>query len=310
MTTDGRFCPTCGRRRTGFYRFCHECGYDFDELAPRSAQGIADAVQAADPVASPPPDVIPSVLNVVSMERPAEPVPGPRWRIDERSVVRIAAVGIGALLVLGFASNLFRPNARTSATAVPSAEIASPVVVASVTPSETIAEPTFAPVGATQLAVVERVIDGDTIEVDIDGELYPLRYIGMDAPEVDATDPTIKQFADAATVANAALVDGEEVYVERDVSETDQFGRLLRNVWIVDPEEGMVLVNLELVRDGFAQVATFPPDVEYEDLLTSAQEEARLQGRGLWASGAAPSPSNAGSIRAAPNALAAPRRHP
>ena len=90
-------------------------------------------------------------------------------------------------------------------------------------------------------------------------------------------------------MANGALVDGEEVYVERDVSETDQFGRLLRNVWIVDPEEGMVLVNLELVRDGFAQVATFPPDVEYEDLLTSAQEEARSQGRGLWASGAAPS---------------------
>jgi micrococcal nuclease len=297
MTTDGRFCPTCGRRRTGFYRFCHECGYDFDELAPRSGQGIADVAQTVEPDASQPPDVIPPVLNVVAMERPATPVPGPRWRIDERSVVRVAAVGIGALLVLGFASNLLRPAASPAVTSVPSVAIASPTGVESAVPSEVVASPTFAPTGVTRLAVVERVIDGDTIEVDIDGELYPLRYIGMDTPEIDATDPAVKQFADAAAAANAALVEGEEVYLEQDVSEIDQFGRLLRDVWIVDPEEGMVLVNLQLVRDGFAQVATFPPDVKYEDLLTSAQEEARSQGRGLWGygSGAPPSPSTAAS---------------
>jgi micrococcal nuclease len=288
MTTDGRFCPTCGRRRTGFYRYCNECGYDFDELAPRPDEQIARAAQA-EPAASPLPPPPPPVLNAVSMERPAEPVPGPRWRIDERSIVRVAVVGLGALVVLGFAANLIGRPSRTSATPPPSAAIASPMVVESPVPSEVVATPSFAPTGPTRLAVVERVIDGDTIEVDIDGETYPLRYIGMDTPELDATDPAARQLADAATAANAALVEGEEVYLESDVSETDQFGRLLRDVWVIDSDGSMVLVNLELVRDGYAQVATFPPDVKYVELLTSAEQDARSQGRGLWSSDA-PSP--------------------
>src|SRR5262245_38125401 len=98
-TTDGRFCPTCGRRRTGFFRFCNECGFDFDELAPRPAETIAQAVQA-----QPAPEAVPSpiALNTVTLERPTVPPPAPRWRFDERSVVRVAIVGLGALVVLGF----------------------------------------------------------------------------------------------------------------------------------------------------------------------------------------------------------------
>jgi micrococcal nuclease len=287
-TTDGRFCPTCGRRRTGFFRFCNECGFDFDELAPRSAETIAEAVQA-----QPAPEPVPSpiALNTVTLERPTVPPPAPRWRIDERSVVRVAVVGLGALVVLGFMSNVLGSGSRPAATAAPSSALVSPVVVDSPPPSEEIAEPSFAPTGATQLAVVESVVDGDTINVDIDGETYALRYIGMDTPEVDAADPTVKQFADAATAANAALVEGEEVFLEQDISETDQFGRLLRDVWVIDSGGDMVLVNLELVRRGYAQVATFPPDVKYVELLTDAQASARAEGLGLWSSAASASPS-------------------
>jgi micrococcal nuclease len=72
------------------------------------------------------------------------------------------------------------------------------------------------------------------------------------------------------------------VVLERDVSEVDRFGRLLRHVWI-DTEEGWVLVSLELVRQGLAVVVTFPPDVKYhDDLLLPAQNEARSAGLGLW----------------------------
>jgi micrococcal nuclease len=127
------------------------------------------------------------------------------------------------------------------------------------------------------------VTDGDTIRVDIDGEEYPLRYIGIDAPEPDATDPTTKGWADAATAANRELVDGREVFLESDVSDQDQFGRLLRHVWYIGSDGEYVLVNLELVRLGFAEAKTFPPDEKYASLLTQAQDSARTASLGLWA---------------------------
>jgi endonuclease YncB( thermonuclease family) len=288
MTTEGRFCPTCGRRRAGYLRYCIECGYDFDELSPRPPEPI---VHTSEPQPVPAALPTPPVLSAVTVARAVEPKRPPRWRLTERSVVRVAAVGVGALVVIGLASNALRPSTSPASTAAPSVALASPVVVESAVPSETVSEPTFRPSGQTQLAVVNSVVDGDTIRVDIDGEEYPLRYIGMDTPEPDATDPTAKRYADEATAANVALVEGEEVYLEKDVSETDRFGRLLRNVWIVDPDDGMVLVNLELVRRGYAQVATLPPDVKYVDLLTGAQDAARAEGLGLWGNAASGSAS-------------------
>jgi micrococcal nuclease len=84
-----------------------------------------------------------------------------------------------------------------------------------------------------------------------------------------------------ASDANKALVAGRTVVLEKDVSETDRYGRLLRYVWLPD-SAGWLLVNLELVRRGFAQVSTYPPDVKYTDLYLDAQRKARDQGRGLW----------------------------
>jgi micrococcal nuclease len=308
-TTDGRFCPTCGRRRTGYFRFCNECGFDFDELAPRPDETIAEAV-LAQPAPEPAPS--PIALSTVNLERPTVPPPAPRWRINERSVVRVAIVGLGLLVVLANMSNLLRPASQPAATAAPSVALVSPVVVESAVPSATpsIAEPSFAPTGPTRLAVVERVIDGDTIEVDIDGESYLLRYIGMDTPEVDDADPAVKQFAEAARSVNVALVEGEEVLLESDISDTDQFGRLLRDVWIIDADGEMVLVNLELVRQGYAQVATFPPDVKYVEMLTDAQESARAEGLGLWSAGASASPSGSGPSASSPPASASPSASP
>ncbi len=91
-----------------------------------------------------------------------------------------------------------------------------------------------------------------------------------------------------ASRANSALVKGRTVVLEKDVSETDRFGRLLRYVWLVDGER-WTLVDLELVGRGFAQVETDPPDVKYADRFVAAQRSAREAGIGLWG----PRPSGA-----------------
>ena len=149
------------------------------------------------------------------------------------------------------------------------------------------------------------ITDGDTIKVDIDGQEFPVRYIGMDSPEPDATDPAIKRVADAATAANSGLVEGKEVYLEREVSDTDRFGRLLRDVWLIDGGS-YVLVNVELVRLGYAQISTFPPDVRYVKQLTAAQQKAQSDGVGIWGLGKSLPPESAPSA-AASGAAASPQ---
>ena len=120
-------------------------------------------------------------------------------------------------------------------------------------------------------ASVVRVVDGDTIEVNIAGNSYRVRYIGIDTPE------TGQPGGEEATIVNAELVAGRTVYLEKDISETDRYGRLLRYVWV---EEGMV--NALLVARGYAQVATYPPDVKYQQEFLELQRQAREAGLGLW----------------------------
>lgn len=141
------------------------------------------------------------------------------------------------------------------------------------------------PTGPTQMGTVAEVTDGDTIKVEADGVVYAVRYIGVSTPEIHGTLEWLGPEADAA---NRALVSGKQVLLEKDVSETDQYGRLLRHVWVEDGS-GWLLVNLELVRLGLAQVTTFPPDVKYiDELYVPAQEEARAAVLGLW--GVPPTP--------------------
>ena len=141
------------------------------------------------------------------------------------------------------------------------------------------------PTGPTEVGKVVSVTDGDTIRVEIDGVEYPVRYIGVSTPE---TYNTVEWLGPEAAAANAELVQGRQVVLEKDVSETDRFDRLLRHVWVEDGT-GWLLVNLELVRLGFAEVTSFPPDVKYiDELYLAAQRDARDDGLGLW--GAQPTP--------------------
>jgi micrococcal nuclease len=138
------------------------------------------------------------------------------------------------------------------------------------------------PEGATETARVVRVVDGDTLIVDRGRGEERLRYIGVDAPESVRPNTPVEFMGREAAAANAALVEGATVVLEKDVSDTDRFGRLLRYVWLRDGE-AWLLVSLELVRQGYAQVVTFPPDVRWIEILRDAQRGAREAGLGLWA---------------------------
>lgn len=121
---------------------------------------------------------------------------------------------------------------------------------------------------------VKRVIDGDTIEL---ASGKRVRYIGIDTPEtVDPRKP-VQCFGREAKAENVRLVDGKAVRLEKDVSETDKYGRLLRYVYVGD-----VMVNEALARGGFAYSSSFPPDVKYQEKFLLAQQEARENNRGLW----------------------------
>jgi micrococcal nuclease len=175
--------------------------------------------------------------------------------------------------------------ADSSPTAHAIAQDSTPSPTVRPTPSPTATpEPTpvfgEAPTGPTQLGTVVGVTDGDTIKVDVDGVVYDVRYIGVSTPEIHGE---LQWLGPEASAANSALVAGKTVLLESDVSETDQYGRLLRHVWVEDGT-GWLLVNLELVRLGFAQVTTYPPDVKYiDELYVPAQASAQTAVLGLWA---------------------------
>jgi len=125
------------------------------------------------------------------------------------------------------------------------------------------------------LTKVTRVIDGDTIEIE-GGER--VRYIGIDTPEtVDPRKP-VQCFGIEASKKNKELVEGKNVRLEKDITDKDKYGRLLRYVYIDN-----LFINLELVKQGFAFSYTYPPDIKYQAEILAAEAEAREAGRGLWA---------------------------
>ena len=123
---------------------------------------------------------------------------------------------------------------------------------------------------------VTRVIDGDTIEVS---GRQRVRYIGIDTPEVGGIP---EYYGPEAKSFNRNLAGGRKVRLEKDESERDRFGRLLRFVYA----DG-ILVNAELVREGYARAVAYPPDIWHAACFAALEQEAREAGRGMWARGEA-----------------------
>ncbi len=134
----------------------------------------------------------------------------------------------------------------------------------------------------TTISKVTSVIDGDTIVIEGNKKV---RYIGIDAPETKHPTKGIQCFGIKASNKNKELVLGKYIRLQKDVSDTDKYGRLLRYVWIVDSPNATqsgIFVNDYLVREGYANIATFPPDVAYANQFKDAAREARNKNKGLW----------------------------
>lgn len=127
--------------------------------------------------------------------------------------------------------------------------------------------------------IVSRVIDGDTIVLQT-GE--KLRYIGIDTPEINfGKNPQC--YALKAKEFNKKLVENKVVKIEKDISDKDKYGRLLRYVYVNNEStSSAIFINEYLVRQGYAIVSTYPPDVKYIEDLLLAQKDARENNRGLW----------------------------
>jgi micrococcal nuclease len=125
----------------------------------------------------------------------------------------------------------------------------------------------------TQSCTVARIVDGDTIECARTGRV---RLIGMDTPEANQAP-----FGAQASAALAALISvGAEVRLEQDIDARDQYGRLLAYVWV-----GRTMINWRMVREGWAVLLTYQPNVQYVDWFIDAERLAREERRGLWATG-------------------------
>ena len=136
--------------------------------------------------------------------------------------------------------------------------------------------PTAAPPAGIESAVTAHV-DGDTLEVAT-GET--IRVIGVDTPETKHPSKPVECYGPQASAYTAERFPvGTRVRLVHDVERSDRYGRTLAYVYRAD--DGLFL-NLALVQDGFAQVATYPPNVAHVEELITAQREAREAGRGLW----------------------------
>ena len=142
-----------------------------------------------------------------------------------------------------------------------------------------------------QEATVTRVVDGDTIYVKCDGQEHKLRFIGVDTPETKHPRKPVQYFGkEAAAYTSENLPVGKTVWLQKDVSDTDKYGRLLRYVWVKQPATNEPTVdeiksgmfNAILVMGGYAAPSTYPPDVKYSDLFLELSQDARNNGWGLW----------------------------
>jgi endonuclease YncB( thermonuclease family) len=125
-------------------------------------------------------------------------------------------------------------------------------------------------------ATVIDVFDGSRLTVEVGGQQETVRYLGLQVPTGDAC------FAAEATTANSALVEGEQVWLERQATDRDADGALMRDIWITDANGDRALVAARLLETGAGTPAPAPPDTRYQAWLQAAAALARTNAAGLW----------------------------
>jgi micrococcal nuclease len=126
---------------------------------------------------------------------------------------------------------------------------------------------------------VTKIVDGDTIHVQVGGRREKVRYIGVDTPETHKPGSPVQCYGRSASAFNARLVAGRRVELRTDAETRDRYGRLL--AYVYRRPDGL-FVNAELVRRGFATILTIPPNVAHAAEFLRLQRAARAAGRGLW----------------------------
>jgi micrococcal nuclease len=130
-------------------------------------------------------------------------------------------------------------------------------------------------------AVIDYVIDGDTVDVIIDGRVERIRLIGIDTPETKKRNSPIECFGPEASAFTELLLPvGTPVYIERDIVNRDDYGRILGYVYRAD---NGIFVNYELMRQGFAQPMSIAPNDAFAELFADAARAAEADNVGIWA---------------------------
>lgn len=114
--------------------------------------------------------------------------------------------------------------------------------------------------------------DGDTLLVKIGNKKEKVRLLGVDTAEIAQG-----YWGSEAQKFTEKTTKGKEIKLETDVQERDKYGRLLAYVYVDN-----VFINELLVKEGYAQLLTYAPNVKYVDTLKKSQEEAKASSKGIW----------------------------
>lgn len=130
-----------------------------------------------------------------------------------------------------------------------------------------------------EAATVVRVVDGDTLVIELDGEEERVRLLNIDAPEsVHPSRPVECMGPEASEHMESLVQPGDDVVLEFDQERTDQYDRLLAGVYADD-----VLLNEQMARDGFGHPTYYAPNERFLDLVEQAWAEAEAEGSGVFA---------------------------
>ena len=142
--------------------------------------------------------------------------------------------------------------------------------------------PPDSPIEHVGTAVVEEVVDGDTIRLRIDGSTETVRLIAIDTPETKHPTKRVECFGpEASAFLSGLLTVNATVRIERDVEARDAYGRLLLYVFL-RTDSGEIMVNRELVSRGFARPLSIEPNTRYQRQIVAASFDAQQHSRGLW----------------------------
>lgn len=205
-----------------------------------------------------------------------------RWKKLNKAK-RMAALAWSFIILIAGITGPEESQPTTAPTPVetPAAAAASaPAISASITPTST--PPASSSASDTVQtnfisAKVIRIVDGDTIEVEIDGRKETVRMLLVDTPETKKPGTPVQPMGLDAYEFTKATLEGQEVRLEKDVSERDQYGRLLMYVYLGDK-----MVNEMLLERGLARVAVFPPDVKYVEAFRQISRKAQEAALGIW----------------------------